>query len=564
MKKVGICCLNSKYIHSSLAPWYLKAGVGKYSSLSHDVEVLEGTINQSEEALLEMLLSGGYDAIGFCCYIWNIQMVQRLVERLTIQAPDIILMLGGPEVSYRPEELLNQLPGVSYILVGEGEKPLAELLDRLASGGDTDGVPGLCYRKGETLVCQPPYLLQEEPPSPYSNEYLDRLEGRIAYLETSRGCPFSCSFCLSGGCRGVRSFSLERAKRELLLLANAGTRTVKLVDRTFNCNPHRADELMRFLMEQAKSGAIPENVCFHFEVGADLFSEESLALIASAPPGLFQFEAGLQSFQEKTLLAVNRKTDMERLTANLSKMIRAGNAHVHIDLIAGLPYEGMESFQESFQKAYWLKPHMLQLGFLKMLYGSQIREEAETYHYRFSPHPPYEFLSNDFMTEGEAEMIHTVEDALERLYNSGRFLLTLDYLLETLTLTPFSLFYLFGSYVEGQVDVHGISLDAYTELLYTFFSGKEGIDPQKLRDVLVCDRLASINTGKLPSCLRIEDKRLKKLRNRLSGSGNRFGVAILYSGKEKIVTADYQKKDAITGRYALKLQEMSDWHENIY
>lgn len=557
----AICAINSQYIHSSLAPWYLAAAAKAYCQQPVDVMVLEHTINQTDDAIVEAVAACPATVIGFSCYIWNITTIRRLLPRLAERRPEVVWLLGGPEVSFHPEEVLRGLPMVTFLQAGEGERPFARLLDCLAAGytdGELSAIPGLCFRTSTGgIVTQPPFRTTEEPPSPYTDAYFEALHGRIAYLETSRGCPFSCAFCLSGRQDQVRFFSLERAKTDILRLANAGCQTVKLVDRTFNCHKKRCYELLSFMIAQYGTG-IPPGVCFHVEVAADLFDDRTLTLLETAPPGLIQIEAGLQSFQPDTLQAVTRKTDVEAICRVITRLLRMQNMHVHIDLIAGLPYEGWDGFSESFDKAYALQPHMLQLGFLKLLYGSRLRAEAVEYGYKYHTDPPYELISSRWITEQELEHLHASEDALERLYNSGRFRLTLSYLLKQTGWRPFDLFTWFGEYA-AQAGTSGMSLDAYTALVLEWFSAAPGVDPLRLRDMLVCDHLRSHQGGLLPPCLRREDRRPRQLIRRLAGgSGRSDGVkraaAVLYSQHDRLVAVEYreEQRDPVTGWYPLR------------
>ncbi len=552
--RAAICVLNSKYIHSSLAPWCLLAGVGAYGEEGVSAKVIEGTINEKLEDVFLRITEQRPQAIGFSCYIWNIEKTKRLIRLIKQELPDAVIILGGPEVSYCAEEILRGESQVDYVISGEGEKPFALLLNSILHGTEARGLPGVCCRSGHEIVTAEPYVTEEQPPSPYTQEYLDALKGRIAYLETSRGCPYSCAFCLSGRCGNVRFFELERAKKELLLLANSGTQTVKLVDRTFNANRKRANEIFQFIIDNYGE-AIPQGVCFHFELAGDLLDETTLDLLAKAPTGVMQLEIGLQSFHAKTLEAIHRRTDVERLKRNIARLVSNGNMHIHIDLIAGLPYEAFDRFAQSFNIAYGLKPNMLQLGFLKLLYGAPMREEPESYPCGYSKEPPYEVTETPWLTPKELLALHHTEDALERLYNSGRFRRTLQYLLEESGLTPFELFLVFGEYAAEQ-GTERIALDDYTALVFNYFSGLTGIDRSALRDRMVCDRLAGNSSGRLPRILRVKDSLLKQAAaelNRVAGSpkkGVKRGVAVLYS-EQTVIYADYEKRNPVTGEYPL-------------
>lgn len=562
--KTVICMLNSKYIHSSLAPWYLLAGIEAYGGGGVSAEVVEGTINEDVAGVAERIIEKNPAAVGFCCYIWNIGFVRKLLPVIKNTLPDAVIVLGGPEVSYNAADVLRDEPLADYILSGEGEQPFALLMGALRSGGDVADVPGLCYRRDGIPVAAPPYCSSEDPPNPYTEAYFKALNGRIAYLETSRGCPFSCAFCLSGrqqpafGAGGaVRFFDLERTRRDILLLAASGTRTVKLVDRTFNAARGRAQVLFRFIIENYGK-AIPQGVRFHFEIAGDLLDDETLALLKTAPKGALQFEIGLQSFNPKALEAVSRRTDISLLKSNIEKLVALGNLHIHIDLIAGLPYENFESFAGSFNTAYALSPHMLQLGFLKLLHGSAMREKPDAFPCGFSHDPPYEVTETPWLSAPELRRLHEAEDALERLYNSGRFRRTLAYILERTGLAPFDLFLQAGGFLAGH-SARRISLDNFTALMLELFGAMNGVDKAALRDHMVCDRLASISGGKLPEILKIPDARLKTMMTAVNTApetrlkkGVQRGFALLYA-EAAAVYADYTEKDPVTGEYALNI-----------
>lgn len=545
---VAICMLNSKYIHSSLAPWCLRAGVAAFCGEKITPFVVEGTVNESEERIIERINAVKPDIIGFCCYIWNISYVKKLAAKMKRESAAVIV-LGGPEVSYNAEEILNECPYVDFVLSGEGEKPFARLCNALYAQGNMASVPGLCYRENGTVYIAEPFVSGEEPVSPYCDEYFSSLRGRIAYIETSRGCPFSCAFCLSGRCGSLVFFEQERVKKEILRLAASGTKTVKFIDRTFNAKPKRANEILSFIIENRLNGTISDGLCFHFEIDGGTLREDTLQLLCSAPKGLFQLEVGLQSFHPETLKAVNRNPDTLRLTNIIKRLLSAGNMHIHVDLIAGLPKENLESFEKSFNTLYAIKPHMLQLGFLKLLYGSQLREDSGCFGCIYEKEPPYQVISTDCLSEADMTVIHNAENALDRLYNSGRFRRTIDYLIDECGFAPFKLFAEFGAVTSEKTN---IPLDDYLTFVYNFFSEKT--DSAVLRDRMVCDRLASNSSGVLPECLKVSDKELKKVKKYVNehlrrGKG-KISVAILYT-EQKIVYCDYSEYDRITENYQL-------------
>ena len=546
-----ICGLNSQYIHSTLAPWCLLAGVRAYAP-SAEVSVVEGTVNESPDAVFARIMEKTPQVVSFSCYIWNIETVLRLTARLKRAVPGLQVVLGGPEVSYRAGELLKTEPSVDYVLSGEGERPFAMLLTALNDESSLRDVPGLCYREGDTIVVSEPYVTNELPPSPYCAEYFGTLNGRIAYLETSRGCPFSCAFCLSGRCGGVRYFPLERAQQEIVLLANSGTKTVKFVDRTFNADRKRALAIIRFIREHYGTD-IPRDVCFHFEVAGDLLDEETLTELSESPAGLFQLEIGIQSFHEPTLAAIARKTNIERLKRNVRRLLACQTVHIHIDLIAGLPQEDMATFAESFNTAYLLSPHMLQLGFLKLLYGAPMRESPAEYPCEYGKTPPYEVTRTPWMSERDLERLHRIESVLDRVYNSGRFRRTLTYLLQATGDRPFTLFERLGDALTRE----RTSLDAYTKCLYVVCSTWEKVDAQTLRGQMACDRIATNPSGILPPCLRTDEAERKRLK-RLADTDDRFrrpasvkrGTAYVDG---RLVYADYTAPHPVTDEYPLHI-----------
>ncbi len=553
----AICCLNSKYIHSSLAPWCLLAGVRAYCPTGITAAVVEGTVNEPKTAVLERILQKAPDVVGFCTYIWNVSTVLAIAAELKRHNSHIQIVLGGPEVSYNAAEVLQKNPTVDYVLSGEGERPFAELLNALQNSGDLSAVGGLCYRTKGQMHISAPYLPTDDPVSPYCDEYFESLKGRIAYLETSRGCPYSCAFCLSGRCGSARFFDTETAKQNMLALANSGTKTVKLVDRTFNADKARAYELFSFVIEQY-GGAIPVGVCFHFEIAGDILDDRLIKLLNRAPKGSIQLEIGLQSFQEQTLSYIRRKTDTAKLISNIQRLIAPRNIHIHIDLIAGLPFETAALFADSFNRAFRLQPDMLQFGFLKLLHGAPMREEKETFPCTFSDTPPYEVQSTPWLSAADLQKLHQIEDTFDRVYNSGRFRRTVAYVLSKTGKTPFSLFSGFAEYLTAtHANTDGISLDQYTALFFAYLSNLPSVERRALRDKMVCDRLATNASGVLPSVLRVQDAKLKSLRTFLQQNpdtrapiGIKRAAAILYS-ENRAVYVDYTSADPVTGEYPL-------------
>ena len=545
--KALICTLNSKYIHASLAPWCLYTACKKELSNDIEVKVAEGTINEKEEDIYNRIVAEKPDFVSFSCYIWNITKTLEIAQRLKNQG--ITVALGGPEVAYRQRDILEKYSFVDYVLSGEGEVIFPELL-KAVHKGDTPEIKGVSYRKDDELIVSDGETIDfESTASPYCPEFFDALKGRIAYIESSRGCPFSCAFCLSGRCGKVRFLPLDRVKSEMVLLSDMGAKTIKFVDRTFNCNPKRAFEILTFIKDEYGKN-IKNDVCFHFEIAADILTEEIFQVVSELPVGAVQFEVGIQSFNEDTLTKINRKTNVDIVESNVRRLLSFGNCHVHIDLIAGLPLEDYDSFVSGFNRAYDIEANMLQLGFLKILYGSPMGEDKEAYPCIYSSEPPYEVISTPWISEAELDKLRICENELERLYNSGRFPRTLRYLKEKMP--PYDLFFGFGEYLRLKGEKGSIPLDKYVCLAYEYFSALRGVDKTKLRDLMILDRISTNNSDVIPACLKVKDDRLKKLR-RLAGK--HCSVAILYS-ENVAVYCDYDEaKNPVTGQWEIRRLE---------
>ena len=550
--KAVFCSINSKYIHSSLSVWYLFTSAKKLCNENIELSVVEGTINEKESAVVDRLLAEKPDLIAFSSYIWNIKAALSIAEKIKTANPMIKILLGGPEVSFNQREVLSENSFVDFISSGEGEKSVPLLISALINETDTD-IKGISYRKGESIIINEGEVLSaDDIPSPYCEEYFASLKNRIAYIESSRGCPFNCAFCLSGKEGKVRFFDLSKVKENMLSLVNNGAKTVKFVDRTFNCNKNHAMEILLFIKENYGK-TIPSDVCFHFEIAADIMSEELFEIIAEMPVGSVQFEIGIQSFNENTLRKINRKTNLQKVTENVKRLLSFGNCHIHIDLIAGLPEEDFESFRSSFNTAYSLKANMLQLGFLKILHGSPMEENRELYPCEYSSEPPYEVVSTPWINEAELAVLHKCENELERLYNSGRFRRTLDYVLSIADIEPFDLFIEMGDFLEAKGEKGSIPLDKYTNLAFEFFSSLDGVDKAVLRDRMILDRITTNNSDVIPESLKVKDENLSRMKKEIaklypSKKGEKRTVAILYT-ENKAVLVKYENKNPVSGEY---------------
>lgn len=549
--KTAVYQINAKYVHSSLAAWYLAASI---RGRGYECAVLEGSINEPLTAHLERAAASGASVFALSCYIWNIELVLSLAEGLKRQDPDCIVILGGPEVGYRAESVLAEHWYVDYIISGEGEEPLAALVDSISCGEPRPHSDGICMR-GHISA---PHVSHIDPPSPYCDEYLERLNGRISYIETSRGCPYSCAYCLS--CRdGVRFFDINRAKRDILTLARSGSKTVKFVDRTFNANRARSLELFRYMIALYREGEIPDEVTFHFEISGDLVDRETLDLLRSAPAGLFQLEIGVQSYNPDTLRAIHRHADTQRLSDVIRELSSYGNIHIHTDLIAGLPHEDIGSFRRSYDRLASLNPHKIQLGVLKLLYGSDMRERPDIYPCEYDRNAPYRVRSTPWLSEEDMREIDIAEKGSDGILYSGRFTRTVEYLMSESEMTPYELAYALGDalYTDGTP-----ALDDLFDSMYEYCSRMKGVSPERLRDLMLCDRIAHNNSCVIPHSLRIADPRLREIADRLAEAyprtdGTRRCIGILYT-EGRVVFADYRDKHPVSGQYELVKVEMGE------
>lgn len=558
MLSVVFTTLSAKYTHVSLAPFCLMAGARAFASKAVEGEVVEATVNEEREAVCARILAKKPHLVCLSVYIWNRRESEELIRLLKEKDPVLFIAVGGPEVSYAAEDFLRENEGADLVLRGEGERTVAALCDALSQKEGPQGVPCAVFRGKDGFLYGEEISPLSVPPSPITPAYLSAVSGRIAYLEASRGCPYRCAFCLSGQVGGVRYFPLERVLGELVLLAKSGPKIVKLVDRTFNADRRRAREIWGFLIDEWGK-KIPKESRFHFEIAGALLEEEDFLLLQKAPKGLFRFEIGIQSFNEKTLRAIDRPTDLLRLTENIRRLMAMGNIEVHIDLIAGLPHEDLSLFAKGIDMAYSLRADMLQLGFLKLLHGAKMRERKEDYPLLFAKEPPYEVESTPTLSSKDLSHLHCVERAIDRLYNSHRFSSSLSYLTDTAGLRPYELFAALGS----RMPEEGLSLNALYDLFFEVASPLPSVDPTILRDRLLYDRLTGNADGMLPKCLYKEDKIISAAKKTLqekakrSGKSARIGVGILYTEK-KILAVSYDERDT-HGDYGVALYPLTDF-----
>jgi len=562
MNKVVLLAINAKYVHSSLSVWVIAAGIAKYARKNHDVNVIEATINQEKPDIVELVAKHTPDVIGISSYIWNAGMLPELLSLLRNRLPEALIVLGGPEASNNINFWLEN--GADHVLQGEGEYCFPQFLDNITEGKqinnenreypidtglpidtdhsiDHDDAIAAYYPVNNDLPVDTGYHVDTDlPVNPYSSAYLSALNGRLSYIETSRGCPFQCSFCLSAG-SGVKYFPLDFVKKQISTLSHANTKTIKFVDRTFNCKTERACEIFQYIID------LDTKCTFHFEVAADLFDERMLSILEAAPQGRIQFEIGLQSFFEPALEAISRKTNMEKAEQNIRALIDMQNIHMHLDLIAGLPYETMFDFIAGFDRAYLTGAHNLQLGFLKLLHGSALREQAADFGLQYSTTPPYEVTSTPWLSSENFQVLKKVENALQHTYNKGRFLSTLHYVFTVTRIKPFVLMHALGESIPN----HGTQLEDYALQVYDFFSRLPGVEMNALQDCMVYDWLGMVKGKNAPAFMKNNDDRRKTLAvsaEKLFGRKiKREEFAILNSGIGVFV--DSSDRNPVTGLY---------------
>lgn len=476
MKKIVLAAINAKYIHSNLAVYSLKANAGKYEA---DIELAEYTINHQKEEILAGIYRKKPDVVGFSCYIWNIEYVLDVAENLKKICPQVEIILGGPEVSYDAEKVLQKYSFVDLVMVGEGEVTFREYVAyvRGEGAGGRSEIDGLCYRDtdGNAVFTAPRKPMKmDDLRFPYHE--LTQMENRIIYYETIRGCPFSCSYCLSSIDKTVRLRSLDLVYGELDFFLKNRVKQVKFVDRTFNCNHEHAYKIWKYIKEH-DNGVTN----FHFEIGGDLLREEDFELFRDFRPGLIQFEIGVQSTNLFTIEAIRRKMDLTELAGHVERVRSGHNIHQHLDLIAGLPYEDFDSFHASFNDVYRMRPDQFQLGFLKVLKGSYMEEVKDEYEIRYRSRPPYEVLATKWLPYEDVLRLKQVEEMVEVYYNSFQFQATM-LAMETYHTDAFERYQAMGRFYEkkGYYGMKHSRLARY-EILWEFFCETDW--PEEAREV---------------------------------------------------------------------------------
>ena len=505
-----LCGINAKYIHSNLAIFCLKAYAEKNGPAGAIYLIREYTINHYVENILQDLYEAKADVIIFSCYIWNISFVRELAGELKKVNPELAIWVGGPEVSYDAERFLQDNPAVDLVMQGEGEQVFTELVTKWeaeygvgASELHSDRKPvlftssdpghGVAYRDNDQIINTGFAPLMDLNQVPFAYEDFRLFEHKILYYETSRGCPFRCSYCLSSVDKTVRFRSLELVFEELQKFLDAEVSQVKFVDRTFNCNKKHAMAIWNYIQEH--DNGITN---FHFEISSDLLDEDALVLFSKMRPGLIQLEIGVQSTNPPTIDAIHRHMDLDKLFENVDKVHQMGNIHQHMDLIAGLPFENYEQFRKSFNDLYVHMPDQLQLGFLKVLKGTCMEQEAAEYGIRYRSNPPYEVLQTNWISYGEVIKLKGVEELVEMYYNSGQYTFTLSYVMPFFE-SPFDFFEEFSKEYRRK-GCHKMNYNrlAKYEILREFLMG-QNMDMPYLDEMLLLDMYLRENMKSRPT-----------------------------------------------------------------
>lgn len=430
--KLLLTTLNAKYIHSAPSLRYLYNSAGEEAEFLH---FREFTINHDEGHIYSEIMRGNFNAVFFSCYIWNADKILYIAENLKKAEPDMRIILGGPEVAQRAEEILYEHAYIDLIALGEGESVFPLLLKAMVHNIDYTNIPGIAWRLEDNVYLNKPEDSVDFSLVPFLYDGIPWENDKIIYYETSRGCPFRCRYCLSSIDKNIRQRSVDMVKKEIALFLNGKVRQVKLIDRTFNYDHKRCYEILEYIMNH-DNGVTN----FHFEICGELITKEHLKLLENARPGLFRFEIGVQSTNRKTLEACCRSGNFNKVKENVKAISVKENITLHLDLIAGLPYEDYNTFKKSFNDVYSLLPDELQLGFLKLLPGTPLRDEAERYGYVYRNKAPYEIISNDFLSPKDILVLKDIEHVLDLFYNKGGFKNTLEYGIKAFSETPFDFY----------------------------------------------------------------------------------------------------------------------------
>lgn len=537
--KILLAACNAKYIHSNPAVYDLRAFASEYKE---HILLGEYTINQTKDEILKEIYRSGAEVVCFSCYIWNISFVRELIFDLKKILPGTAFWVGGPEVSFDAENFLKEMPQVTGVMVGEGEKTFLELARYyIEKKGTLADIRGIAFRENGEIFHNGWRNVMDLSRVPFAYEQTEDFANRIIYYESSRGCPFSCSYCLSSIDKKLRFRNLELVKKELQFFLDKKVPQVKFVDRTFNCKHDHAMEIWKYILEH-DNGVTN----FHFEISADLLREEELELMSRMRPGLIQLEIGVQSTNPDTIRAIHRNMDLKKLEASVARVKSFGNIHQHLDLIAGLPCEDYESFRRSFEQVYRMKPDQLQLGFLKVLKGSSMYHEAQKYEILYKEKEPYEVLSTAWLSYEDILKLKMVESMVEVYYNSGQFRKTLSWI-ETFYQEMFSFYESLGAYYEekGYEEISHSRLRRY-EILLEFLKEKTQLPVNTASQHMVYDLYLREKLKKRPVFAMDQKPYEASVRNYRKANKIPKTAHIEVFGDGSAVLFDYEARDPLT------------------
>ncbi|MGG7162112.1 B12-binding domain-containing radical SAM protein [Clostridium ihumii] len=555
--KVLLVGINAKYIHSNLAIRYLKAYT---KDLNYECENVEFSINDNVERVVSEIIAKEPSILGFSCYIWNIEFIERVTNLIKTIDPSIEIFYGGPEVSYDSEEFLKDYVG-DYVIEGEGEKTYREFIELKLKQKDGknvqfEKVDGLYFRDGSEIKHGNKRKLMDMNEIVFPYEEDENLENKIVYYEASRGCPFNCKYCLSSTFHGVRFLEIERVKRELKYFIDKKVRLVKFVDRTFNCNEKFANEIWNYLIENGNETR------FHFEISADLLREASIKTLSKAKKGLFQFEVGVQTTNDEILRNINRHVNFSEIKEKVEELKSLKNIMQHLDLIAGLPGEDFNSFKNSFNDVYNIGPDELQLGFLKLLKGSSMRMDADFWGMKYSKYPPYEILKTKDISYKELIILKEIEHMVDKYLNSGKFSNIINYFINhNIFKTPFDFYESLAKFYKqkGYFD-RNISSQDYYKVFLEFNNEFLKEDSSLLKDIIKFDYLVYNKKRGLPTFLdksveKNVEREIKKILledNVIESSNDIYIETFKYNLNEYFKCGKIMKKDTYIGFYSDK------------
>ena len=537
--KILLAACNAKYIHSNPAVYDLRAFASEYKE---HILLGEYTINQTKDEILKEIYRSGAEVVCFSCYIWNISFVRELIFDLKKILPGTAFWVGGPEVSFDAENFLKEMPQVTGVMVGEGEETFLELARYyIEKKGTLADIRGIAFRENGEIFHNGWREVMDLSRVPFAYEQTEDFANRIIYYESSRGCPFSCSYCLSSIDKKLRFRNLELVKKELQFFLDKKVPQVKFVDRTFNCKHDHAMEIWKYILEH-DNGVTN----FHFEISADLLREEELELMSRMRPGLIQLEIGVQSTNPDTIRAIHRNMDLKKLEASVARVKSFGNIHQHLDLIAGLPCEDYESFRRSFEQVYRMKPDQLQLGFLKVLKGSSMYHEAQKYEILYKEKEPYEVLSTAWLSYENILKLKMVESMVEVYYNSGQFRKTLSWI-ETFYQEMFSFYESLGAYYEekGYEEISHSRLRRY-EILLEFLKERTQLPVNTASQHMVYDLYLREKLKKRPVFAMDQKPYEASVRNYRKANKIPKTAHIEVFGDGSAVLFDYEARDPLT------------------